>query len=102
MNLRLLFAEAFGVVGLTVLNAVMPPVPKHIPQQRPPEPSTIPGPRVPLEDRLHRVGLCAALRASSEDAIEDWKGWQAELDEAPMVTALVRRMEERFDRGEGW
>lgn len=102
MNLRHLFAEAFGVVGLTVLNAVMPPVPKHIPQQRPPEPPTIPTQRPPVEDRIHRVGLMAALRASSEDAIEDWTSWEHEADETHVIPRLISVMETKDRAGEGW
>ena len=76
-----------------------PPTEGGVPEARPlPE---IPRPRDP-EDRIHRVGLCAALRASSEDAIDDWREWQGEVDETHVIPRLMTVMETKDRAGEGW
>lgn len=74
-------------------------LPKPLPTQRPASP--IPVQRPPA-DRLHRVELLAALRGTSEDAIDDWREWNSEAESAPYVAELVERMEQHEREGRGW
>lgn len=90
-------ADFLGRTGTAFLNAVMPPVPPHVPQQRPPV--EIPKPRDPA-DRILAVGIAAAERAKDRRGMADEVLWFHELDD--VTKRLFKRMEQHEAEGRGY